>query len=64
MVDNVFVLIPYFGYRTHHEFIIESVRIRTEQLYELRYKMEEVKAHNTKLESKSSNDEPNDAQSG
>jgi len=37
------LLFPYFGYRSHHEFIIEAIRIRIEMLIDKQCKLENLR---------------------
>ena len=50
LVQIVLTLLPVLSHRTHHELIIEAVRIRIEKLIELQDSIERIQ--NRKLESK------------
>jgi hypothetical protein len=39
----MYILFPFFGYRNHHEFIIEAIRIRIEKLIDKRYQLEQLR---------------------
>ena len=41
----MYILFPYFGYRNHHEFIIEAIRIRIETLIDKQYQLEKIREH-------------------
>jgi len=43
---------PYFGYRTPHELVIEAVRREVEMLINLYYKIEEIKSKSMDMEDK------------
>lgn len=39
----MYILFPYFGYRSHHEFIIEAIRIKIEKLIDKQYQLEKLR---------------------
>ncbi len=43
LIENAYLLFSHFGYRTHHEFIIEAIRIRIETLIKRQYRLEILK---------------------
>jgi len=53
----MYILFPFFGYRNHHEFIIEAIRIRIEKLINKKYQLEKLREKNS---TKNLNDEKRD----
>jgi hypothetical protein len=45
LVDNVIILMPFLGYRTHHEFIIEALRIRIGEAIEIISKIDDLQSY-------------------
>ena len=60
--DIALILFPYFGYRTHHEFFIESIRLRIGKLVDIRYRILQLfsKEINKKLSHKVNEKRAND----
>jgi hypothetical protein len=43
----MYILFPYFGYRNHHEFIIEAIRFRIEKLIGKQHQLEKLRKNKT-----------------